>query len=166
METIEDWPGRLGLGKYKETFVRNDVDLRSLPYLSDADLQELGVSLEHRKLILAAIPSLERTGFDPSPPVLLPIADAPQEPAADRRLLSVLFCDLVGSTALSALLDPEDYGSLIPQHFLDLPAAGACLFDGLLHFVFRGAHFLGLVLHLMLSAPRRSRNGRPCPAFP
>src|SRR5215208_4939867 len=94
METIEDWLGRIGLGKYTAAFVRNDVDLRSLPYLSDADLQELGVSLGHRKLILAAIPSLDHAAFDTSPPVLLPTTDAPREPTADRRLLSVLFCDL------------------------------------------------------------------------
>src|SRR5262245_61304228 len=54
METIEDWLGQLGLGKYLEAFVQNDVDLRALPFVSEADLQELGVSLGHRKIILAA----------------------------------------------------------------------------------------------------------------
>ena len=55
MQTIEDWLSQLGLGEYVEAFVQNDVDLRALPHLTEADLQTLGVSLGHRKIILATI---------------------------------------------------------------------------------------------------------------
>jgi hypothetical protein len=52
---IESWLEDLGLGQYAETFLRNDVDLRALPHLTKADLRELGISLGHCKVILAAI---------------------------------------------------------------------------------------------------------------
>ena len=58
MQTIEEWLSQLGLGKYVEAFAQNDVDLRALPHVTEADLQELGVSLGHRKIILAAISGL------------------------------------------------------------------------------------------------------------
>ena len=64
MQTIEDWLSQLGLGKYVEAFVQNDVDLRALPHVTEADLQELGVSLGHRKIILAAINGLAQSGLD------------------------------------------------------------------------------------------------------
>ena len=107
MQTIEDWLSQLGLSKYLEAFVQNDVDLRALPHITEADLQELGVSLGHRKIILAAIKGLAQLSLDGSPTGSLSLRESeaqttevPQEPTADRRLLSVLFCDLVGSTAL------------------------------------------------------------------
>jgi class 3 adenylate cyclase len=110
MQAIEDWLSQLGLGKYIEAFVQNDVDLRALPHMKEADLQELGVSLGHRKIILAAINGLAQPSLDRLPLASLPLEEsepqtpeAPQEPTADRRLLSVLFCDLVGSTALPPL---------------------------------------------------------------
>ena len=126
MQTIEDWLDQLGLGKYAQAFVQNDVDLRALPHIAEADLQELGVSLGHRKIILAAI-----NGFAPPPAE----ADVPRttevatEPAADRRLLSVLFCDLVGSTALSAQLDPEDMHELT-RRYQDSVAGAITRFGG------------------------------------
>ena len=122
MQTVEDWLSQLGLGKYVEAFVQNDVDLRALPHVTEADLQELGVSLGHRKIILAAINELGQPKLDGLPPNSLhaeksePLAEALTEPAADRRLLSVLFCDLVGSTALSARLDPEDMHELTRRY--------------------------------------------------
>src|SRR5258705_9332999 len=115
MQTIEDWLSQLGLGKYIEAFVQNDVDLRALSHITEADLRELGVSLGHRKIILAAINELPPASLslETSQPH---IPESPQEPTADRRLLSVLFCDLVGSTALSAQLDPEDMHELIRRY--------------------------------------------------
>jgi class 3 adenylate cyclase/tetratricopeptide (TPR) repeat protein len=128
MQTIEDWLSQLGLSKYMEAFVQNDVDLRALSHITEADLRELGVSLGHRKIILAAInelplasPSLETS--QPHTP------ESPQEPTADRRLLSVLFCDLVGSTALSAQLDPEDMHELI-RRYQDSVAGAITRFGG------------------------------------
>ncbi len=136
MQTIEDWLSQLGLGKYMEAFVQNDVDLRALPHITEADLQELGVSLGHRKIILAAINEPERPRLDALPLASLPLegfepqtTEVPQEPTADRRLLSVLFCDLVGSTALSAELDPEDMHELT-RRYQDSVAGAITRFGG------------------------------------
>src|SRR3954447_17137970 len=98
MQTVEDWLSQLGLGRYVEAFVQNDVDLRALPHVTEADLQGLGVSLGHRKIILAAINELGEPKPDSRPSSLsaeksTSMVDTPAEPAADRRLLSVFFCD-------------------------------------------------------------------------
>src|SRR6266404_8337635 len=75
MQTIEDWPSQLGLSKYMEAFVQNDVDLRALSHITEADLRELGVSLGHRKIILAAIN--ERRGDTSSDQLLAETASRP-----------------------------------------------------------------------------------------
>ncbi|TMJ56614.1 MAG: guanylate cyclase [Alphaproteobacteria bacterium] len=136
MQTLEDWLSQLGLSKYMEAFVQNDVDLRALPHITEADLQELGVSLGHRRIILAAINGLAQPSLDGSPLASLPLEESepqttevPQEPTADRRLLSVLFCDLVGSTALSAQLDPEDMHDLT-RRYQDSVAGAITRFGG------------------------------------
>ncbi|ULR45062.1 adenylate/guanylate cyclase domain-containing protein [Rhizobium sp. K102] len=128
MQTIEDWLRQLGLGKYAEAFVKNDVDLRALPHIAESDLQELGVSLGHRKIILAAINGLAQSRPAEQPPASAASETTP-EGAADRRLLSVLFCDLVGSTALSAQLDPEDMHELI-RRYQDSVASAVTRFGG------------------------------------
>src|SRR5271170_5232889 len=127
MPSIEDWLNGLGLGKYSKVFAENDIDLRALPHLNAADLQELGVSLGHRKVMLAAIAEVrhaetaeieletkpERPGpivaRQPEPGGAKPAA----EPGPDLRLLSVLFCDMVDSTSLSARLNAEEMHDLI-----------------------------------------------------
>ena len=73
MQTIEDWLSQLGLGKYTEAFVQNDVDMRALPHITAADLQELGVSLGHRKIILAAINGLAQPSLHGPPLAPLPL---------------------------------------------------------------------------------------------
>jgi class 3 adenylate cyclase len=108
---IAAWLSELGLERYAEAFRDNDIDARILQTLSADDLRELGVaSLGHRKKLLDAIARLgkaERTaGMDGS-------GTTQPRSAAERRQLTVLFCDLVGSTELSARLDPEDMGALI-----------------------------------------------------
>src|SRR6478735_3887363 len=136
MQTIEDWLSQLGLGKYQEAFVQNDVDLRALPHVTETDLQELGVSLGHRKIILAAINGLVQDRLDgaaavsgardgPDPEII----EVQRKPAADRRLLSVMFCDLVGSTALSEQLDPEDMHELT-RRYQDSVAGAITRFGG------------------------------------
>ena len=118
------WLRGLGLGRYEAAFRDNDVDAEILPALTADDLIGLGVtSIGHRRKLLAAIAALDV----PSPPTP-PIAPAggrllpnPPPPAgegrvgadAERRQLTVMFCDLVGSTALSAALDPEDLREVI-----------------------------------------------------
>jgi len=99
---ISEWLGLQGLEQYLPNFVDNDIDLQLLVELTDADLKELGiVSLGHRKKLLSAIENIEDPGI---------AASMPEESGgeAERRQLTVMFCDLVGSTELSQKLDPED----------------------------------------------------------
>ncbi len=107
-----------GLGKYAEAFDENDIDLDVLPVLSDDELKELGLSLGHRKKLLMAIGKLGGgvgvVGADVDQPAVASTADTtPPSGEAERRQLTVMFCDLVGSTALSTKLDPEDMGDVI-----------------------------------------------------
>ena len=103
------WLHGLGLGQYEQAFRDNDIDADLLPTLAADDLRELGVaSLGHRKRLLAAIAALAGPADprpSPAPPVPPPASASPQ---AERRQLTVMFVDLVGSTALSSRLDPED----------------------------------------------------------
>ncbi len=102
---IADWLRGLSLERYAETFRDNAIELEVLPELSEADLEKLGVLLGHRKIMLKAIASLR------PPPVAEPTP--PRGDAAERRQLTVMFCDLVGSTALSVRYDPEDLREVI-----------------------------------------------------
>src|SRR5919199_5168768 len=105
------WLRGLGLGQYEALFRDNDVDAALLPTLGAEDLKELGVaSFGHRKRLLDAIAALRSGAAPPAPApadVRAPTAPSIEPTGAERRQLTVLFCDLVGSTALSARLDPE-----------------------------------------------------------
>jgi hypothetical protein len=169
MQTIEDWLSQLGLGKYIESFVQNDVDFRALPHIREADLQALGVSLGHRKIILAAINGFAQPGLDGLPVASLPLGDSerqvteiPQEPTADRRLLSVLFCDLVGSTALSAQLDPEDMHDLT-RRYQDSVAGAITRFSETASLHISGGRWLTKTMPSVPSgrASKRSPQSRP-----
>jgi class 3 adenylate cyclase/predicted ATPase len=107
------WLRNLGLGQYEVAFRENEIDVEVLPDLTDVDLEKLGVPLGHRKRLLKAITGLSSAdgGRRPSQPVAK-IEPKPRE-AAERRQLTVMFCDLVGSTALAARLDPEDMRGII-----------------------------------------------------
>ena len=119
MSDVAQWLEELGLGQYAETFAENDVDLDVLPDLGEGDLEKLGVSLGHRKKLLRAIAALSDVGsqqrgtVEPTPDTdrVSPQAETP--PEAERRQLTVMFVDLVGSTALSGQLDPEDLREVI-----------------------------------------------------
>lgn len=122
---VEEWLNSLGLGKYAEIFAANDVDFRSLPHLDAADLQELGVSLGHRKILLNEIAALrgpEPQDIEPlrqeppAPAVAAPPNDESSEGGPDLRLLSVLFCDMVGSTVLSGRSSAEEMHDLISAY--------------------------------------------------
>jgi predicted ATPase/class 3 adenylate cyclase len=105
MQQVADWLEKIGLGQYAQRFAENDIDLSVLPHLTDADLEKIGVSLGHRRKILAAIADL--SGRAQSMPE--PVRSEPRlKETAERRQVTVLFSDLVGSTALSARMDPED----------------------------------------------------------
>ena len=99
MQQIADWLERIGLGQYAQRFAENDIDPSVLRDVTDHDLEKIGVSLGHRRRILRAIAELDETGSKSAP--------APRT-EAERRHLTLMFADLVGSTALSTRLDPED----------------------------------------------------------
>ncbi len=109
---IAPWLEGLGLGQYAQVFIDQAIDLDTLPRLSNDDLKERGVRLGHRKPLLAAIAALDRA---PARPNGVPQSEAaPSASAAiERRQLTVLLCDLVGSTELSSRLDPEDLRELM-----------------------------------------------------
>src|SRR5271167_4239798 len=104
--SVADWLNGLDLGQYAQVFADNDIDLDLLRTLSDADLKEIGViSLGHRRKLLAAAAALTAKATESRP-----APSAPSAPAHDgeRRPITVMFCDLVGSTSLAAKLDAED----------------------------------------------------------
>src|SRR5262249_12973260 len=121
-DDIAAWLSGLGVGKYVETFRANDIDIRAARYLTEGDLRELGVSLGHRKILLAAIALLgvaappSNSATVASLRVTTEAERSGQAEQAERRLLSVLFCDLVGSTALARRLDPEDMRALLRSY--------------------------------------------------
>src|SRR6266403_3316210 len=110
-DDLHPWLSKLGLEQHAEIFAANDIDLDVLPELSDEDLKELGLSLGHRRRLLRAIAELSTERSRPA----IEAAEIPDAAAAsgdtvreaERRQLTVLFCDLVGSTELSGRHDPE-----------------------------------------------------------
>src|SRR5690349_13684096 len=114
---IANWLQGLGLGQYESAFTENAIDIDILPDLSEGDLEKLGIPLGHRKRLVRAIRAMAASGSSTAPATserkeILPIEHSPTF-AAERRHLTVMICDLVGSTALSARLDPEDMGAVI-----------------------------------------------------
>src|SRR6516162_8985943 len=108
---VAAWLRSLGLERYEPTFRENEVDADLVPELTEADLVTLGLPFGPRKKLLKAIAVL-RDGAVPSSAEVSAPATAPSS-GAERRQLTVMFCDLVGSTALSARLDPEDMREII-----------------------------------------------------
>ena len=115
------WLRSLGLGKYEAIFRENDIDEAVLPSLTHENLKELGVaSFGHRVKLLDAIAALRNEGSGKTPSVDATTASsapsAPSEDRAERRQVTVMFSDLVGSTALSARMDPEDLREVISAY--------------------------------------------------
>jgi class 3 adenylate cyclase len=107
---IAEWLRDLGLAEYEPAFRENAIDAAILPELTADDLRDLGVNLVgHRRRLLAAIAAL-RAEPSAAPAERFQVRARPE---AERRQLTVMFCDLVGSTALSARLDPEDLRAII-----------------------------------------------------
>ncbi len=108
---ISKWLEELKLGQYASAFAENDVDEDLLFELSDDDLVKLGViSLGHRKRLFKGIQALRPASDEPPALSRQPAAEA------ERRQLTVMFCDLVGSTELSVRLDPEDLREVLRQY--------------------------------------------------
>jgi class 3 adenylate cyclase/tetratricopeptide (TPR) repeat protein len=100
---IAQWLETLGLSEYAAIFAENRIDLSILPDITDEDLKELGLPLGDRRRLMRAIGQLSA-------------ASAPPADGAERRQLTLMFCDLVGSTALSGRLDPEDLREVIAAY--------------------------------------------------
>jgi class 3 adenylate cyclase/tetratricopeptide (TPR) repeat protein len=113
-EDLRHWLRPIGLDQLADTLAANDIDLDLLPELSDDDLKELGLSLGHRRRLLRAIANLSRERLQPAAEATAPSGDTGRE--AERRQLTVLFCDLVGSTELSGRHDPEDLRELLRRY--------------------------------------------------
>ncbi len=133
-DDLEGWLKKLGLEQYKKTFEDNDVDRRAIALLTDQDLRELGLSLGHRRLLLAAIEGLDvQVISPPSRPVMInqPMHGGGPDPSAgpERRLLTVMFCDLVGSTPLSRRLDPEALRDVL-KRFQNAVASAVIGYEG------------------------------------
>jgi class 3 adenylate cyclase/predicted ATPase len=119
MQQILDWLEKLGLGQYAQRFAENDIDFDILSDLTDQDLEKIGVgSLGHRRKLLRAIANLR--GVEQITPAVDVAAAQPSTPravdTAERRQVTVMFSDLVGSTALSVRMDPEDLRELISAY--------------------------------------------------
>ncbi|WP_338824413.1 adenylate/guanylate cyclase domain-containing protein [Bradyrhizobium septentrionale] len=113
MQQIAEWLEDIGLSEYSQRFAENGIDISVLPHLTDQDLKELGILLGHRRKMLAAIGRLAIATASPAP--ASPSEPQPRE-IAERRQVTVLFSDMVGSTALSTRLDPEDLRDIISSY--------------------------------------------------
>src|SRR5499433_3373488 len=118
MMHIGSWLRGLGLERYEAAFRENEIDETVLPTLTADDLKDLGVGVVgHRRKLLNAIAALRADANTKVPlPNTLPTIDRSPQDAAERRHLTVMICDLVGSTALSARLDPEDMRAVIDAY--------------------------------------------------
>ena len=109
MTNIAEWLASLGMSEYAGRFAENAIDLSVIHDLTEQDLTDIGVKLGHRRKLLRAIADLQH-------PIAAAQGPAPRAPAkdgAERRELTVMFCDLVGSTSLTSRLDPEDMRQVI-----------------------------------------------------
>ena len=113
MQQIADWLEKLGMSEYAERFAENGIDVSVLRYLTDQDLEKIGVLLGHRRKMLAAIADLVGAVQAPPQPAL---TETKPKDTAERRQVTVMFSDLVGSTALSARMDPEDLREVISAY--------------------------------------------------
>jgi hypothetical protein len=118
---IGSWLRGLGLGQYEAVFRENEIEADVLSDLTELDLEKLGLPLGPRKRLLKAIANLTADSAAPSNPAPRLSAtpstrQPPPESLAERRQVTVMFSDLVGSTALSARMDPEDLRDVIAAY--------------------------------------------------
>ena len=115
---VGDWLRRLGLEQYEAAFREHKIDDTILPKLTFEDLKDLGVGfVGHRRKLLDAIAAVRAEASAPTPLSDAPLAtDKAAQDTAERRQVTVMFSDLVGSTALSARMDPEDLREVISAY--------------------------------------------------
>jgi class 3 adenylate cyclase/predicted ATPase len=114
MQQVADWLEKLGLSEYAARFAENGIDVSVLRYLTDQDLKDIGVLLGHRRKMLAAISEL--SGAIPGTTEAAAEAQPKIQDSAERRQVTVMFSDLVGSTALAVSMDPEDLREVISAY--------------------------------------------------
>src|SRR5271169_4450795 len=110
MQQIADWLEKLGMSEYAQRFAESDIDIDVLGELTDQDFDRLGVSLGHRRRMLRAIREVAASpiaALTERQASVLTVPEPAQKDIAERRQVTVMFSDLVGSTALSARMDPE-----------------------------------------------------------
>ena len=139
MDDVSSWLAEIGLGQHAQLFSDNAVDHEVLLELTEEDLAGLGIVLGHRKKILKAIEQLKTS----TQPV---VVDEPRH-EAERRLLTVMFCDLVGSTELSSRMDAEDMRELL-RHYQKACTAVVAAYDGFV------AQYLGDGIMVYFGYPR------------
>jgi class 3 adenylate cyclase/predicted ATPase len=132
MQQIVDWLEKLGMSEYVQRFAENRIDFSVLRELTDQDLKELGVVLGDRRKMLRAIADIDRIekGAPAAPATATPppISSA-TEVGGERRYVTVMFCDLVGSTSISAQLDAEEWRDLVSA-YLDAACAAVTEMGG------------------------------------
>src|SRR5690349_15413165 len=119
MERLSSWLRNLGLSEYTQRFAENGIDFAVLPDLTEQDLKDIGVLLGHRRKLLRAIAELDSAPSVASAPARAAIAPplgSPDEAAGERRHLTIMFCDLVGSTSISARLDAEEWRDMVSAY--------------------------------------------------
>jgi class 3 adenylate cyclase len=111
---IADWLEKLGIGQYARRFAENDIEIDVLPHLTEQHLKDLGVSFGHRLKMLQAIAQLRGAVSARLRPESV-TGPKPRD-TAERRQVTVMFSDLVGSTALAERMDPEDLREVISAY--------------------------------------------------
>jgi class 3 adenylate cyclase/tetratricopeptide (TPR) repeat protein len=112
MRGIADWLASIGLAEYAQCFADHAIDLSIVPDLTEQDLKDLGVLLGHRRKMLRAIAEFDPADLSPGKTSTKPIS----REGGERRYLTVMFCDLVDSSALTTRLDPEDMRRVIASY--------------------------------------------------
>jgi class 3 adenylate cyclase/predicted ATPase len=128
-EDIAQWLDSLGLSQYAQAFADNGIDVEALPHLRDDDFERLGVLLGHMRRLQSTIENLSTDELHT--PSVSPPSQEPElrSTEAERRQLTVMFCDLVGSTELSRRLDPEDLREVM-RRYQDAVAGAVTRYDG------------------------------------
>ncbi|MBA3727069.1 MAG: guanylate cyclase, partial [Armatimonadetes bacterium] len=117
MTKLQDWLKELGLEQYADVLADNDIDFDILSDLAESDFEKLGLSLGHRRKLLRALAARQSASNQPQTASgsEVPLT-ATETQEAERRQVTVLFCDLVGSTALANAIDPEDMSALFRRY--------------------------------------------------
>ena len=153
---IAAWLRSLGLERYEAAFRDNEIDWTVLPQLTADDLKDIGVTaVGHRRRLLDAIAALGASAATRAPTAA--VSDAPATAEAERRQLTVMFCDLVGSTPLSTRFDPEDLREIIGAYHRCV-ADTVSRFSGFVAafiFVLIGLLFLGFIFLVAFRSKRR-----------